>query len=125
MRKKDGSQNRLPFLQMIEIKMEKLYMIHQNLPMILTIENILPNIEFRHWMKMGNRKPVLEKVKERNISGKGSLFRQMTGMNTVNASSGENHGLNIVTDIFHLNYILITGLMKDRGWRLNQPSMKV
>ena len=93
--------------------------------MILKIKNTHPCIEFQHWMKMGNRKPVLEKVKERNISGKGSLFRQMTGMNTVNVSSGENHGLNIVTDIFHLNYILITGLMKGRGWRLNQPSMKV
>ena len=125
MKKKAGSRSRLPCLQMIEIKMEKLYMIHQSLPMIQKIKNTLPSIEFRHWMKMGNRKPVLEKVKERNISGNGFLFRQMTGMNTVNASSGENHGLNIVTDIFHLNYILITGLMKDRGWRLNQPSMKV
>ncbi len=65
-------------------------------------------------MKMGNRKPVLEKVKERNISGNESLFLQMTGMNTANASSGGNHGLNIVTDIFRLNYISITGPMKDR-----------
>ena len=114
MRKKDGSQNRLPFLQMAEIKMEKLYMIHQSLPMIQKIKNTLPSIEFRHWMKMVIRKPVLGKVKERNISGNESLFQQMTGMNTVNASSGENHGLNIVTDIFHLNYISITGPMKDR-----------
>ena len=115
MRKKAGSLNRSQFSQMAGMKMEKQYMIHLGRLMILKIKKTLNNIVFRHLMKTAIRKQEYGKVREQNISGNVSPFRQMTGMNIVNLKNGENPGLSTATGIFHQNYISITGLMKDRG----------
>lgn len=114
MKKKDGRKSKSQSLQMEEIKTESQYMIRQSHLMILMIRKEHLSTEFLLLMKMENRKPESERVRELSIYGKEYLFRQMTGTNIANVNSGESHGQSIVTDTFPLNCILIIVLIKDR-----------